>query len=140
MVFLYVSCCFVGVAEECLKHAFFIIVLKLLLKYIYFYHIIFRFSKLTLSGPYQIKISPLICRANQWTGFYMIGASVLKELVKSLLEWYFFSILSYFYIKAEHKNIYNVFMWFFDSNNVKIFIFMIGLLAIYIIFITSTFS
>ena len=22
----------------------------------------------------------LICRANQWTGFYMIGTSVMKEL------------------------------------------------------------
>ena len=24
-------------------------------------------------GPYHIETSPLICRANQWTGFYMIG-------------------------------------------------------------------
>ena len=31
-------------------------------------------------GPYHIEISPLICRANQWTGFYMIGTSVMKEL------------------------------------------------------------
>ena len=23
---------------------------------------------------------PIICRANQWTGFYMIGTSVMKEL------------------------------------------------------------
>ena len=23
---------------------------------------------------------PIICRANQWTGFYIIGASVMKEL------------------------------------------------------------
>ena len=29
---------------------------------------------------YHIEISPLICRANQWTGFYMITASVIKEL------------------------------------------------------------
>ena len=26
--------------------------------------------------------TPLICRANQWTGFYMITASVMKELNK----------------------------------------------------------
>ena len=26
------------------------------------------------------ETSPLICRANQWTGFYMITASVMKEL------------------------------------------------------------
>ena len=31
-------------------------------------------------GRYHIETSPLICRANQWTGFYMITASVLKEL------------------------------------------------------------
>ena len=29
-----------------------------------------------------METSPLICRANQWTGFYMIGASVMKELIK----------------------------------------------------------
>ena len=27
-------------------------------------------------GRYHIETSPLICRANQWTGFYMISASV----------------------------------------------------------------
>ena len=31
-------------------------------------------------GRYHTEISPLICRANQWTGFYMITASVMKEL------------------------------------------------------------
>ena len=31
-------------------------------------------------GRYNIEISPLICKANQWTGFYMITASVMKEL------------------------------------------------------------
>ena len=31
-------------------------------------------------GPYSIKTSPLICRANQWFGFYMIETSVMKEL------------------------------------------------------------
>ena len=28
---------------------------------------------------YAVK-SPLICKANQWTGFYMIRTSVVKEL------------------------------------------------------------
>ena len=28
----------------------------------------------------HIKTSPLIFRGNQWTGFYMIGTSVMKEL------------------------------------------------------------
>ena len=31
-------------------------------------------------GPYSIKTSPLICRANQWFGFYLIETSVMKEL------------------------------------------------------------
>ena len=31
-------------------------------------------------GGYHIETSPLICGANQWTCFYMITASVLKEL------------------------------------------------------------
>ena len=32
------------------------------------------------SGPYHIETRILICRANQWTGFYMIGTSAMKEL------------------------------------------------------------
>ena len=37
---------------------------------------------LTPSGrnPYHIETIPLICSATQWTGFYMIRTSVLKEL------------------------------------------------------------
>ena len=31
-------------------------------------------------SPYHIESSPSICRANQWTNFYMIGTSVMKEL------------------------------------------------------------
>ena len=27
-----------------------------------------------------MKTSPLICKANQWTGFYMLTAPVMKEL------------------------------------------------------------
>ena len=30
-------------------------------------------------GPCHIETSPLICRANQWTGFYMIETSVVKD-------------------------------------------------------------
>ena len=33
-------------------------------------------------GPYHIETSSLICRANQWTGFYMIRASVMKQLME----------------------------------------------------------
>ena len=41
-----------------------------------------RYSRLLLfhdGGPYHIEISPLICRANQWTSFYMIGTSIMKD-------------------------------------------------------------
>ena len=31
-------------------------------------------------GPYRIETSPLICKANRWTGFYMTRTSVMKEL------------------------------------------------------------
>ena len=31
-------------------------------------------------GRYHIETSPLICSANQWTGFYMITVPVMKEL------------------------------------------------------------
>ena len=39
------------------------------------------FAKSSYGGPYHIEISPLICSANQWTGFYMIGTIVMKELM-----------------------------------------------------------
>ena len=44
------------------------------------------FSKRTITllfhdgGRYHIETSPLICSANQWTGFYMLTASVMKVL------------------------------------------------------------
>ena len=34
--------------------------------------------KLHDGGRYHIETSPFICSANQWTGFYMITASVMK--------------------------------------------------------------
>ena len=32
-------------------------------------------------NTYHIETSPLICRANQWTSFYMIGTSVIVNEV-----------------------------------------------------------
>ena len=32
-------------------------------------------------GPYHIETSALICSANHWTSFYMIGTSVMKKLI-----------------------------------------------------------
>ena len=34
----------------------------------------------TMEVPIIIETSPLICRVNHWTGFYIIGTSVMKEL------------------------------------------------------------
>ena len=31
---------------------------------------------------YHIETRPLISRTNQWAGFYMIEASVMKELIR----------------------------------------------------------
>ena len=31
----------------------------------------------------HIETKPLICRANQWIGFYMIGTSIMKELTNA---------------------------------------------------------
>ena len=45
-------------------------------------------------GRYHIEISPLICTSNQWTGFYMITASVMKELRKCEAEFSFINPLT----------------------------------------------
>ena len=42
---------------------------------------------LTSGGLYHQETSPLICSANQWISFYMIGTSVINELTKKV---YFF--------------------------------------------------
>ena len=34
-----------------------------------------------IGGCYHIETSPLICRVSQWTGFYMIATSFMKELI-----------------------------------------------------------
>ena len=39
-------------------------------------------------GPYHIETSPLICSANQWTGVYMIGTSLMQKLL--LFQFYCF--------------------------------------------------
>ena len=39
-------------------------------------------------GPYHIEVRPLICSANQWTGFYMTEAFVMKELMTILRGFY----------------------------------------------------
>ena len=38
-------------------------------------------------GPYHTETSPLIWRANQWTGFYMIRTPVMEELKINTWLW-----------------------------------------------------
>ena len=44
----------------------------------------YAFENFTLpfhdGGLYHIETSPLTCKANQWTGFYKIEASIMKGL------------------------------------------------------------
>ena len=37
-------------------------------------------------GRYHVKTSPLICSEYQWTGFYMITASVVMTELKLILQ------------------------------------------------------
>ena len=80
------SCCF----KACFMNRTFVVNQ---LKELYHYTILifFNYSSQNLNdaywpqlfhdvGRYHIETSPLICRANQWTGFYMIMAYVMKEL------------------------------------------------------------
>ena len=39
-----------------------------------------RLNSFMTGDRYYIETSPFICSVDQWTGFYMITASVLKEL------------------------------------------------------------
>ena len=42
--------------------------------------------KKTWNGLYHTETSPLIHSENQWTGFYMIGSSIIEELMVAY-EW-----------------------------------------------------
>ena len=44
------------------------------------------FNSFMTEVPNQIETSLLICRANKWTGFYMIVNIVMKEIKKSLYD------------------------------------------------------
>ena len=68
-------------------------------------------------SPYNIETSPLICSANHWTGFYMIGTFVIKELtfmIKLYMELLTFCRISflevflgcYLWILMDAHNIY----------------------------------
>ena len=45
------------------------------------YNLFFQSLTLLWRNTHHIETNALICSANQWTGFYMIGTSVMKELI-----------------------------------------------------------
>ena len=61
----------------------FLVFLLLMMYFWYFYLVFLVFRD---GGRYHIETSPLICSANQWTGFYMITAAVMKGLKLSELQ------------------------------------------------------
>ena len=59
-----------------------------MLKYLLYSEFLNSFNETFMNhdgGPYRIETSPLICRANQWTSFYMTEIFVMKELKQSSL-------------------------------------------------------
>ena len=56
-------------------------------------------------SPYYVETSTLICRANQWTGFYIIGTSVIKEWKKSLFhenaQWKYYLLVTWINFKLN---------------------------------------
>ena len=48
-------------------------------------------------SSYHVETSPLICSVNQWTGFYMIGNLIKKELILCDI-WICYSSFQYSYL------------------------------------------
>lgn len=58
--------------------------------------------------PYHIETSLQICSADQWTGFCMIGISIMKGLIMILLSFNLTSNYKYISSKmSEQKNLLN---------------------------------
>ena len=56
-------------------------------------------------GRYHIETSPLICSANQWTGFYMISTSVMKGLKISQNASKIFALQCFFIDCLKYKTV-----------------------------------
>ena len=57
-----------------------------------------------------METSPSICRAYQWTGFYITGNSVMKELREELVQRHLFSdkFPSLFFTTSIDRDITNI--------------------------------
>ena len=58
-------------------NSIFLPVIAIMVWFFYSWILIYLFHD---GDPYHVETSPLICIANQWTGFYMMGTSFMKEL------------------------------------------------------------
>ena len=58
------------------------------------------------ADSYQIETSPLICWANQWIGFYIIGTSPKKELISQIT---YFRPIFHFYFSYKRYRFSDVF-------------------------------
>ena len=54
-------------------------------------------------GPYHTETSPSICKANQWTGFYMIETSVMTELMKKITAYFRKSLKKMILVRRYYK-------------------------------------
>ena len=61
-----------------------------------------RFQLFRDEGIYHKETSPLICRANQWTGLYIIGTSSMKELSKDTGHFLTFFFRCFSHLFARH--------------------------------------
>ena len=80
-------------------------------------------------GPYRIETGPFICSANQWTGFYKIGTSVMKKLedqflmsyTPSLFTGHVVRLLSFRYVvrayTCSNEEITNFFLGFLFASD-----------------------
>ena len=66
---------------RCFFDAFFLLTLCFS-TYLDFQKLQVKVNQINFGGLYRIKTSPLIFCVNQWTGFSMIGTSVMKGLNK----------------------------------------------------------
>ena len=66
-------------------------------------------------GPYHIETSPLICSANQLTGLYVVGTSVMKELINTF-AFAILSIYPLFFVRVVLISAYQLTSYLFDQK------------------------
>ena len=73
-----------------------------------------RFKSAHDVSPNQFKTSPLICRANQWIGFYVIGTTVMTALNLQFIlgnAWISITLFNHFPIYLSILDTFCTFYW-----------------------------